>query len=713
MQSLTRFAKLSLPAAALFSLLAVAALGAAQSQIRLLPAPREAHFGQTTELPARIVIAVPGRDAEDEFAARDLEEALKRIAPPTEASHSGAAQTSYRVTLLRTGSVDAKSILARNHLAFDPVMEPEGYVLVVEPREAAIVGATGSGVFYGVQSFKQLLPLPGAPRILPTGTVRDWPAMKYRGISDDLSRGPFPTLDFQKRQIRVFAAFKANIYSPYFENTLLYPDQPLAAPPGRALTPAQAAELVAYARHYHVTIVPEQEAFGHMHQVLKWELYQDVAETPHGYVLAPGQPGTLPLIKHWFSQIAQEFPSPFIHIGADETWDLGVGRTHDAVAQQGYGPVYVAFLKQIHDELAPLNRRLIFWGDIGDANPDAVAGIPKDMIAVPWDYSKTTGFDSMIEPFVKNGIETWVAPGDANWNEVYPLDTTAFWNIRGFIAAGQSLGSTGALTTVWDDDGEGLFNMDWYGVLFGAVAAWQPGESSIADYQDAYGAIFHLDSSGKINAAEKELMAAQEAIGNAQTGMTSDQLFWLDPWSAEGQTASAKLLPVVQDLRVHSEQAIVLLDQARELNPPLREPDALAAMDLGARRLDLIGLKFELAQEIGTAYAQAVARQHDKTQSTATNTLLNEIGGNNGRCQDLRDAYSALKSEYSQVWLGENRPYWLNNVTVRYDLEIERWQRRGGRFQAAALGWQNGQDLPAAAALGLPAPAEGAPQNAH
>ncbi len=659
------------------------------------------------------MIAVPGRDAEDEFAARDLEEALKRIAPPTEASHSGAAQTSYRVTLLRTGSVDAKSILARNHLAFDPVMEPEGYVLVVEPREAAIVGATGSGVFYGVQSFKQLLPLPGAPRILPTGTVRDWPAMKYRGISDDLSRGPFPTLDFQKRQIRVFAAFKANIYSPYFENTLLYPDQPLAAPPGRALTPAQAAELVAYARHYHVTIVPEQEAFGHMHQVLKWELYQDVAETPHGYVLAPGQPGTLPLIKHWFSQIAQEFPSPFIHIGADETWDLGVGRTHDAVAQQGYGPVYVAFLKQIHDELAPLNRRLIFWGDIGDANPDAVAGIPKDMIAMPWDYSKTTGFDSMIEPFVKNGIETWVAPGDANWNEVYPLDTTAFWNIRGFIAAGQSLGSTGALTTVWDDDGEGLFNMDWYGVLFGAVAAWQPGESSIADYQDAYGAIFHLDSSGKINAAEKELMAAQEAIGNAQTGMTSDQLFWLDPWSAEGQTASAKLLPVVQDLRVHSEQAIVLLDQARELNPPLREPDALAAMDLGARRLDLIGLKFELAQEIGTAYAQAVARQHDKTQSTATNTLLNEIGGNNGRCQDLRDAYSALKSEYSQVWLGENRPYWLNNVTVRYDLEIERWQRRGGRFQAAALGWQNGQDLPAAAALGLPAPAEGAPQNAH
>ena len=128
--------------------------------------------------------------------------------------------------------------------------------------------------------------------------------MRYRGIQDDLSRGPFPTLEFQKHQIRVFAAFKANIYSPYFEHTLLYPNQPLAAPPGSALTPAEAKELVAYARQYHVTILPEQEAFGHLHHVLKYDLYQDVAETPHGHVLAPGQPGTLPLIKDWFTQIA-------------------------------------------------------------------------------------------------------------------------------------------------------------------------------------------------------------------------------------------------------------------------------------------------------------------------------------------------------------------------------------------------------------------------
>ena len=671
---------------------------AAQTQVRLLPAPREAHFGAITPLPAKIVVGVPGHDPADEFAASDLEEAIKQSAP----AKAAPAAAPYRVALLRNGDIAASALLKRTGLVFDPAMDSEGYVLVIEPRQASIVAASGSGIFYGVQTLKQLLPLPGAARQLPTGTVRDWPAMRYRGIDDDLSRGPFPTLEFQKHQIRAFAAFKINIYSPYFEHTLLYPNDPLAAPPGSAFTPADAKELVAYARQYHVTIIPEQEAFGHLHHVLKYEKYQDMAETPHGHVIAPGQPGTVPLIKDWFTQIAQEFPSPFLHVGADETWDLGIGRSRERVETQGYGPVYVAFLKQIHDALEPLHRRLIFWGDIGGDDPGAVPGLPKDMIAMPWNYWDSGSFDKMIAPFAKAGIETWVAPGDANWNEVYPVAKTALWNIQAFVRDGQRLGSTGSMNTVWNDDGEGLFNMDWYGVLFGAVAAWQPGESPIPDYQEAYGQVFHGDASGKINEAEKQLMAAHEALGKAKYGFSSDGLFWLDPWSAQGQVVSARLLPQAQELRLHAERAIELLAQVRQDNPGLKEPAALVAMDLGARRLDLIGMKFEWAQEIADAYAKAQANQHDKAKTRATGHSLDEISSDNGRCQDLRDAFSALRDEYSQVWLGENRPYWLNNVTVRYDLQIQLWERRGNMFQEAERDWRSGKELPAASALGLP-----------
>lgn len=677
---------------ALLCALSSVALG----QVRLIPSPREAHFTGETKLPASIAVSVPGRNKEDFFAAHDLEEGA------TESGFVRDAKTGYRVVLLRSGSAEAKSLLSRQGLRFDGAMEAEGYVLAVGPREAIVVGASSAGVFYGVQTLKQLLPLAGEKRMLPIGTVRDWPAMKYRGIDDDLSRGPFPTLAFQKHQIQVFASYKINIYSPYLEHTLYYADQPLAAPPGSALSPAEVRELVEYARPYHITIIPEQEAFGHLHHVLKYDLYKDVAETPHGQVLAPGQAGTVPLIHDWFTQIAAEFPSPFIHIGADETFDLGMGRTRQQVQARGYGPVYVDFLKQIHDDLAPLHRRLLFWGDIGGADPAAVAGLPKDMIAVPWNYWDFNGFDKMIEPFAKAGIETWVAPGDANWNQVYPVAKTAFGNIQGFIRDGQRLGSTGALTTVWDDDGEGLFNMDWYGVLFGAAAAWQPGESPIPAYQESYGQTFHGDASGKVNEAEEELMAAYVALDEAHTGLVSDDLFWLDPWSAQGQAASVKILPVAVELRTHAERAIVLIAQARMANQHLKEEDALTAMDMGARRLDLIGMKFELSQEIADTYTQAEAQQHDKTQRKEARNVLDEISSMFGRCQDLRDAYSAIKGEYSQVWLSENRPYWLNNVTVRYDLAIEMWQRRGDLFVAGIRTWDSGKDLPTAESLGLP-----------
>jgi hexosaminidase len=671
----------------------------AVAEPHLLPAPREAHFGPATPLPAQIAVSVPGHDAEDEFAARDLEAFLGSAAA------KAAAPGAYRVELLRAASPTAKALLAREHLTFDAAMQDEGYVLVVKPRQATIIAASAAGVFYGVQSFKQWLPVTGEPRTIPTGTLRDWPAMRYRGLQDDLSRGPFPTLEFQKQQIRALAAYKSNLYSPYLEHTFQYPTQPLAAPPGSALTPAEAKELVAYARQYHVTIVPEQEAFGHLHHVLKYEQYKDVAEEPHGDVLAPAQPGSLPLIKDWFTTLAATFPSPFLHIGADETFDLGRGRTKPAVDERGYGPVYVDFLKQIHDELKPLNRKIVFWGDIGGDDPKAVAGLPKDMIAVPWNYWDQKNFAHLIEPFAKNGIETWVAPGVGNWNEVYPANQNALGNIQGFVREGQQLGSTGMLNTVWNDDGEGLFNLDWYGAVFGAVASWQPGESSIAAFEAGYGKNFHGDATGKVDEAQKEMMAALTALGHAHSGLNSDQLFWVDPWSEQGQIVSPKVLAVASEMRLHAERAIVLIAEARAANPALRHQDALTGIDLGARRVDLIGMKFQLADEMVANYTKALASQHDEKRRP-TERLLEQIASMNGRMQDLRDGYSAIKGEYSQLWLAENRPYWLNNVTVRYDLAIELWQRRANLFADKTRDWGKDKPLPALAALEMPARAQ-------
>jgi len=58
------------------------------------------------------------------------------------------------------------------------------------------------------------------------GTARDWPAMRWRGVDDDLSRGPVPTRAFQKHQLDLLTSYEINIHSPYLESTMEYKGNP-------------------------------------------------------------------------------------------------------------------------------------------------------------------------------------------------------------------------------------------------------------------------------------------------------------------------------------------------------------------------------------------------------------------------------------------------------------------------------------------------------
>jgi len=130
---------------------------------------------------------------------------------------------------------------------------------------------------------------------------------------------------------------------------------------------------------------------------------------------------------------------------------------------------------------------------------------------------------------------TWVAPSVNNFRKVYPNNNNALANIQRFTADGQRLGSTGQLNTIWNDDGEGLFNQDWYGILFGAAAAWQKGESSIPDFQNSYAQVFHGDATGDLNEAQKEMMLAHSVLKDqAKEGDGTNSIFWLDPMSKDG-----------------------------------------------------------------------------------------------------------------------------------------------------------------------------------
>jgi hypothetical protein len=639
-------------------------------------------------------------NADDRFAATDLRDVLRERGQ----LNRGGSRVA-RVRLLRADSPAGRGVLARAGLALDSAMHEEGYVLVAEGGRIDVVGASAAGVFYGAQTAKQLVDGTGSATRVAGARIRDWPAMRWRGFHDDLSRGPVPTLEFQKKQIRTFAAYKMNAYSPYYEHTFAYTSNPLFAPAGGAITPEQARELSDYARRYHVEIVPEQEAFGHLHHVLKWEKYTPLGETVRGSVLAPGDPGTIPFIKQLFTELDTIYPGRFLHLGADETDDLGRGRTADAVKQQGYGAVYASFLARIHEALKPLGRRLLFWGDIASNHPELVAGLPKDMIAVSWYYDlPVQSWDRYFQPFRQAGIETWIAPGVSSWNRVYPNNDIALQNIRAFAREGQKNGATGMLNTSWDDDGEGLFNQQWLGVVFGAAAAWQSGDTDPGPVIDAYARTFHGDTSGHVAAAERRLIDAHAMLRAARLGDASDRLFWVDPWSPDGQQLAERMRPVVRDLRLAAEDALEHVLRARRAGA-VRDSDALAAIELGARRIDMIGRKFELADDVQRMYADVYAQSRDSARAPRSFYQLYEIAGANGSIQDVRDLYGESRDLFAAAWLRENRPYWLRNVLARYDQATQLWLDRAVRVEDARVGWSRTRTLPPPDSLGIPAPA--------
>ena len=92
-------------------------------------------------------------------------------------------------------------------LALDPALEPEEYILMVSSRSILLHGGAPKGVFYGLQTLRQLA-VENSGQI-PALEIRDKPDLAYRGASLDVSRHFFPVGDI-KRYLDIMALHKLN-----------------------------------------------------------------------------------------------------------------------------------------------------------------------------------------------------------------------------------------------------------------------------------------------------------------------------------------------------------------------------------------------------------------------------------------------------------------------------------------------------------------------
>lgn len=663
-------------------------MAAAKSDPALIPYPREVRPGSGSLLMARSLTIGTDND-EDRFAAGMLVRELRDI----EHVHASVQNMSLtdKIVLVRQDTSLGRRILRNAGLELPLAAQKEGYALVVNERQAAVVAGSSAGIFYGVQTLRQLMRPSSIGAKLPAVTIMDWPAFNWRGSQISLSQGAVPTQQDIERAIRLLAAYKQNLLMLYFENTFDYTSMPLNAPPIAGMTPAEARELVSYAQRYHIIIIPEQESLGHLHQILYNEKYKNITEVPYGTVIAPGKPESLQLVTQMLSELVQVFPGPFLHIGADETFELGQGRTKHLAEQEGLGQVYVGFMKKIDVAMSYAGRKIIFWGDIAQHYPELLNQIPRNMIAMPWNYHALTDkqFAAMIAPFRNAGLETWIAPGVDNWNNIFPNYTIALPNIRVFAEAGRPMGVTGMMNTTWNDDGESLFDATWYGLTYGAAVSWQETMDD-ARFGQSYDWAFYRATGHHFQQQIEDMTQIYTVLHTVIPQDGTDRLVWNDPFTPDGQKLYLKMQPAASQMRLLAEQVI----ESVRTNRPLakQNTDLLDYVELGARRFDYLGQKSIYAKYIVDLYRSA--QQNQTSNPSAVLDVLDRIAASDGLLLDLRNRDSCLMESYRSQWLAGNRPYFMDNMLLHYQLENLRIAQQIDRFRTIRQDYPDTHCLP-------------------
>jgi hexosaminidase len=647
------------------------------------PTPGQFRFEQRTQ-----VVLADQRSEDDRFAAEDFIEDLKETAGLS--IRIGSTRRDHSILI---GKIELPQVQAAlNHMTTPAILGSEGYILFVNSKQVVVAGASAAGVFYGLQTLKQLVRGEGSQALVPGVLIADWPTMRWRAVSDDISRGPVPTVDYIKRQIRTEAFFKLNLHSFYMEHAFASESQPLIGPAGGSLTPAEIRDLVAYARRYHVELVPEQQTFGHLHKALRLEKYAELAETPYGDVLSPQQEGSYKLIADWYRELNDLFPGQFFHIGEDETFELGEGQSRDAAKTRGVGAIYFEHLNRVREVLKPYNRRLMFWGDIALHHPDLIGNIPKDMIVMNWQYGARDDFRSDIKPFQDAGLQQFVCPGAQNWNQIFPNLEAARKNIVNFVRDGQKAGAIGMMNTTWDDDGESLFEVTWYSIVLGAAASWQEGTVDVDRFDRDFDWAFFRHDGDQFVKAETSL----GSVGTLLSAGTTDELFWRDPFTTQFQNQARNFADRTRKMRLMVEDVAESL--AKNEGRARRNNSAIAAMEFAAQRFDHLGRRMEVMQKFSDQYWDAYLNLGDRARARKLRYYTGAIYNN---LREMAEELSILKEGYRAQWLAENRPYWLDSVSARYDQMISIWLMKSRAMDEALRKYETTSTLPSPEEFGV------------
>ncbi|MFJ9836381.1 beta-N-acetylhexosaminidase [Streptomyces sp. NPDC101169] len=448
----------------------------------------------------------------------------------------------------------------RVELSIEPGLPPEGYRLVTDGLPVRIQGGSAAGVFWGAQTFRQLLgpdafrraPLrPGRDWDLPRVTVEDAPRFGWRGLMLDVARHFMPK-EGVLRYLDLMAAHKLNVFHFHLTDDQgwrieigRYPRltgigswrartkighraSPLweEKPHGGHYTQDDIREIVAYAAERHITVVPEIDVPGHSQAAIAAypELGNtDVVDTAaltvwddwgiSANVLAPTDT-TLRFYEGVLEEVLELFPAEFVHIGGDECrkdqWRRSAAAKNRIadLGLAGEDELQSWFIGHFDTWLAARGRRLIGWDEILEGGLAPGAAVSSWRGYGGGVAAARAGHDVVMCPEQYVYLDHRQAPGD---DEPVPIgfvrtleDVYRFEPVPTELTAEEARHVLGTQANVWTEVLEDAARVDYQAfprLAALAEVAWSrlpaPAERDFADFEHRMAAHYRrLDALG-------------------------------------------------------------------------------------------------------------------------------------------------------------------------------------------------------------------------
>lgn len=550
--------------------------------------------------------------------------------------------------------------------AYDIKSSGEGVKLQFKPSEQAdIVTVDFDGDAAVIEYGQPHLAARGLSALL-SGLVI--PGQKYQestpfekfGIMMDCSRNAVMTVSHIKKWLKALALFGYNLVMLYTEETYELPDEPYFGYMRGRYTAEELKEIDDYAAELNIEVIGCIQTLGHLARLLRWPAYSKIKDTSS--VMMVDEPATYELIEKMVSHFASVFRSKRIHVGMDETHDLGRGAFMDKNGYERGYDIFNRHLAKVVEICKKHELKPMIWSDMyfrlgsptqqyyyKDAQiPDDVkAAIPEEVELVYWDYyhNDEEFYVDYINKHYEMNRNTLLGSGVMTWLLLWYGHRQTVKKAIPSINASRQTGLKEIFFTMWGDNGAYCeLDSAMAGLAMCADHAYidQCDEKKTAlRFENVFGGNYQA-----IIEASKMNDQFAEGLDPIDEGFAViDTLFWENPITAPEFKKRTKESPDIWQSAVVGYKQI--LDNIEEFKDQTAPVDMNHAWNL----VNYLSIRFSWRSELDEAYAQKD---------------INKLASLRDQVDNIIKAINNLLVSFRRQWQNRNKPFGLEILQERF-----------------------------------------------